>query len=186
MEKKNTIFHLALSNKGRKLKIPTDKPILFLAGPIRNAPKWQEQSIEILLRKNPNIFVAAPLRDISDHLKSFMEMDRDEYEIFERQRAWEQYYLYGAAKNGCIIFWLPKEMPLKEYSDKVYAHITMLELGEWIERVKQNPTIHLVIGTDGEFPEWRTIEFELKAEIPQTIICHSLEETINTAIDLIN
>lgn len=185
MEKRNTLFHIALSSDGRKVNIPTNKPVLFLAGPIRNAPKWQEQAIEILLRKNPDIFVAAPLRTVSDHLKSFIEIDQESYETFERQRAWEQHYLYSAARNGCIVFWLPKEDSLKEYADKVYAHITMLELGEWIERVKQDPNIHLVVGTDGQFPEWRTIEFEIKAEIPKTIIYHSLEETIDAALNLI-
>jgi hypothetical protein len=182
---RNTKIHLPISDKGRKVKIETNLPVLFLAGPIRNAPKWQEEAIELLLEKNESIFVASPTRTIKPSLMSYVETDKPEYEVFERQRAWEQYYLSSASQKGCIIFWLPKEVQPKEVEEKVYAHITMLELGEWIARKKNNQNIKIVIGTDGQFPEWSTIEYEIKIELPDLQIKTSLKETIDTALSFI-
>lgn len=179
-----TRVHLPISDLGRKVKIYSDLPTIFLAGPIRNAPKWQESAIQYMVDRNTEAFIASPTRSIKDSLLEFVEKDRDDYQTFTRQRAWEQHYLYEAAENGCIVFFLPKEGS-REYEDKVYAHITMMELGQWIVRKKYNPDIKLVIGTDGEFPEWSTIEFELKTEIPDVPICYNLEDTINTALELI-
>jgi hypothetical protein len=62
--------------------------------------------------------------------------------------------------------------------------MTMLELGEWIVRHKMDPAINMVIATDGEFPEWSTVLFELKTEGVDHIV-GSLEEGIDLAIDLI-
>ncbi|MFA6392883.1 MAG: hypothetical protein WCW54_02270 [Candidatus Paceibacterota bacterium] len=166
------------------VKIKPNLPVIFLAGPIRNAPKWQDKAIKIFIEENKELFIASPRREINPDLIKFIEQDNpSNYQTFERQRAWEQYYLYFASKNGCIIFYLPKEAE-KEDSNKVYGHITMMELGEWIARRKANPNINLVIGTDGEFPEWSTIKFEIETEIPEVPICYSLEETIKTALDL--
>jgi len=169
----------------KNVKIEASRPVIFLAGPIRNAPKWQEEAINIFLEKNEAVFVASPTRELGSDLMLFTEVDKpSEYELFERQRAWEQYYLYTAAEKGCIIFYLPKEAEEKEFPDKLYAHITMMELGEWIARCKMDKEINLVIGTDGNFPEWSTIEYELRTELPIVPICNSLKETIETAIRL--
>lgn len=174
------------SETRKNVKIETDLPVVFLAGPIRNAPKWQNEAIKMFIEKGKELFIASPRREVGSDLIEFTEKDNpSNYQQFDRQRAWEQYYLYSASKNGCIIFYLPKEAE-KEDLNKVYGHITMMELGEWIARCKENPEINLIIGTDGEFPEWSTIEYEIKTEIPNTPICNSLEETIETAINLIN
>lgn len=181
---RNTMIHTPKTGDLKNVNIPTTRPVIFLAGPIRNAPKWQEKAIEILLEKNEAVFVASPTREISKHLTIFTEPARsEEYKAFERQRAWEQFYLNQAAEKGCILFWLPKESDVKEFEGKVYAHITMMELGEWIARKKMNPKINLVIGTDGDFPEWSTIEFELKTELPDLTICTSLDQSIDKALE---
>ena len=123
------------------------------------------------------------MREVQPDLMPFIEVDNPfNYQTFERQRAWERYYLYEAAKKGSIVFWLTGEVENKEYSDKVYAHITMMEFGEWIARSKADKKINLIIGTDGTFPEWSTIENEIRTELPKLVICESLEETIDTAI----
>ncbi|MBP7831660.1 MAG: hypothetical protein KA028_01430 [Candidatus Pacebacteria bacterium] len=186
---RNLTIHTPTSKYGtsvrKNVKIETTKPVLFLAGPIRNAPKWQEEAIDILFQKNETVFVASPTRTLGKTLDGFTEVDKpQEYETFIRQRAWEQYYMYAAAKKGTIIFFLPKEAEVKEFPDKVYAHITMMELGLWIARCKMDKEINLVIGTDGNFPEWSTIEFEIKTEIPHVQIYDSLEKTIDAAIEL--
>jgi len=140
MERKTRV-HLPLIGEGRKVKIPTTSPIIFLAGPIRNAPKWQEASIRQILATNLDIFVASPTRYLSSDLMGVVEKDDENYTLFERQRAWEQYYLKAAAMHGVVMFWLPKEASPKEVEDKVYAHITMMELGEWIIRKRDDPNM---------------------------------------------
>ena len=169
---------------GRKVKIPSDLPILFAAGPIRNAPEWHSEAIRIVRQRNQPIFLACPAHQIAKELLDLVETDRPEYEVFPRQRAWEQYYMYLAAQHGCIFFWLCIEAPVREFPDKVYAHITMLELGKWIERKKVFPETRLVIGTDGKFPEWSTIEYEIKTELPGLPIHYSLKETVDAALTI--
>ncbi len=181
MNDRKTKVCLPITNEGRKVKIVPSQPVIFLAGPIRNAPHWQDDAIRYLLDKNVDVFVASPRRAIEESLKSFVELDNPGYELFPRQRAWEQYYLYQAADDGCILFYLPKEAEVKDDLEKVYAHITMMELGEWIARHKANPSMNLVIATDGNFPEWSTIEFELRTE-GITSIFTSLEEGLDEVI----
>ncbi len=183
-----TKFHTPRSNyEGKEIKnvilIP-QLPVIFLAGPIRNAPEWQNEAIQYLFKKDESVFVVSPRRELASDLVNLAEKVTPTDTTFKRKRAWEQYYLNSASEKGCIIFWLPKEGE-KESAEKVYAHITMMELGEWIARHKMNNKINLVIGTDGEFPEWSTIKFEIESEIPEILICDSLEQTINTALNLI-
>ncbi len=179
------IVHLPINENDRKVKIITTKPIVFLAGPIRNAPPWRNDAIKLLIEKGLDIFIASPARTISEELRPYVAKDKPEYELFERQRAWEQHYLYEAAKNGCIFFYLPKEAEVKEVADKVYSHITMMELGEWIERHKNNKEMNLVIATDGNFPEWSTIKYELEKE-GVTNIFLSLSEGIDAVARLVS
>lgn len=187
----NTKIHLPVHHsltgsgeKGRKVKILTKLPILFLAGPIRNAPRWHSDAMRIVLQKDAPVFIASPARHVEDDLFEFVEKDREEYETFPRQRAWEQYYMYTAAEDGCILFWFPQEELPKKHAEKVYAHISMVELGKWIERKKIFPQTRLVIGTDGSFPEWDTIRFEIETELPGLPVYYSLKETVEAALTL--
>lgn len=179
-----TDIHIALSLDGKKLKIQPHKPVLFLAGPIRNAPKWHQEAIRIAIDADTETFVAAPIRSVPDDIRPYVLTDTSS-EVFERQRMWELYYLSEAINDGCIIFWLPKEADIKEFQDKIYAHITMMELGTALAAKRiYGKDFNLVIGTDGEFPEWKTvlIDIELTEGIP---ICYTLEDTISTALKLI-
>lgn len=172
-------------SKRKCLKIPTNLPILFLAGPIRNAPQWHTDAVRIALKRGWEGFITSPAHQIETDLLDVVESDKLEYDVFPRQRAWEQHYMYNAARNGCIMFWLCKEAAIRQFPNKVYAHITMLELGKWIERKKLLPETRLVIGTDGEFPELSTIEFEIGTELPEFVIHRSLEETVDAALKTI-
>ncbi len=164
---------------------PLSLPTIYLAGPVRNAPKWQEEAIKLLLEENEEVFVASPTRVLSAELIQFVEKDDpSKYQTFERQRAWERYYLNGASQNGCIVFWLPKALEPKEFPNKQYAHITMMELGEWIARKKANKNINIILGTDGEFPEWSIIHYEILSEIPGVQIFSSIKNIIYTAFGL--
>ena len=169
-------------SKRRYLKIPMSLPILFLAGPIRNAPQWHTDAIRIALKQDWEGLIVAPAHQIDTDLLDLVEPDSPKYDVFSRQRAWEQYYMYKAVESGCIMFWLCKEAAVRHFPGKVYAHITMLELGKWIERRKFLPQTQLVIGTDGEFPELSTIEFEIGTELPGFVIHRSLQETVDAAL----
>ena len=54
-------IHLPRSYYGHEMrknvKIETSEPVIFLAGPIRNAPKWQEEAIRIFLRRNEKVLL---------------------------------------------------------------------------------------------------------------------------------
>lgn len=180
---RKTKIHLPISNEGRKIKIVPTQPVIFLAGPIGNAPHWHNDAIQYLLDKDVDAFIASPRRTIDEKLKDLIQNDTGSYEEFPRQRAWEQYYLYKASENGCIFFYLPQEFS-KEDPQKVYAHITMLELGEWIARHKINPKIKMIVATNGNFPEWHTIKFELETE-GQVPTFHSLNEGLDAVMRVI-
>ena len=189
---RNTRIHLAVipsylgvDQPGRKVKILTTLPILFLAGPIRNAPSWHDTSIRLVLAENESIFMACPLRGLNDDLMPFVEQDNPAYEPFPRQRAMEQYYMYQAALYGCVMFYLAAEAIPKVDPQKVYAHISMLELGKWIERKKLIPGTRLVIGVESTFPELSTVEYEISTELPGFPIYRSLPETVTAALTMI-
>lgn len=162
------------------LKIVSEQPTIFLAGPIRNAPEWRDDAIAQMVTKNADVFIASPAWNLRQNLQSHL-VAGSSTGAFPRQRAWEQYYLNAAAQNGGILFYLPGEDSTKKHPGKIYAHITMMELGEWIARYEQNPKINLVIATDGNFPEWSTIEFELKSA-GITSLYQTLEEGIDAVI----
>ena len=72
---------------------------------------------------------------------------RDNY--FERQRKWERHYLKIASKNGCIMFWLPKEE--EDIAGNVYGDMTRFELGQWANEYTRNSSINLYIGMKRHF-----------------------------------
>ena len=67
--------------------------------------------------------------------------------------------------------------------DKVYAHMTMFELGKWVERARLIPGTKIFIGTDGNFPEFHTLEIEIKTELGDDFpIYRTLESTVDAAL----
>jgi len=176
-----TRIHLAVSANGKSTEIDTFLPVLYLAGPVRNAPKWHEKVIRTLLALNSELHVACPARQLSLDLMSLVEPDSG-HPTFDRSADWENHYLDCAARNGVIMFWLPGEIEHKEFTQKKYAHKTMLALGKWLEKAKMDPSIHLVIGTDGLFPEWSSISHQLEMDYPEVIVNTSLEDTVAKAL----
>ena len=156
------------------------KPLIFLAGPIKGAPNWQDVAIETILSKDPDIIIASPRREIRDKTVSHILQGDDTH--FPRQRAWERYYLDIASKTGAILFWLPKE----ELHDckKVYGAMTRIELGQWMTHFKYDKSVRFCIGSDGAFPELDTIEYDLSLDVPDKEIKTSLETTCQEAIQL--
>ena len=59
--------------------------------------------------------------------------------------------------------------------------MTRVELGEWITERKYNPSINLIIGTDGNFSEFKTIRRDINQKIPNLVIYQTLEEVCQKA-----
>ena len=182
-----TQLHIAV-REGRKMKIPTDKPVVFSAGPIRNGPIWQNEAMLHAGQRGEDIFFASPLRDTEDDFDLRLEryLAPATKIQFPRQRAWEQYYLNQAAEQGCVFFWLAKPLPREawQWPEKSYAQITMLELGGWLKAKELIPETRLVIGIEDGFPEQSTVQFEIETVLPGLPIYTTLKDTVNAAIDV--
>jgi hypothetical protein len=164
----------------RFVEIP-DTPHIFLAGPIRSAPNWQDEAVNYLFSKNSNLVIISPRRGIRPEISKFI-VEGGETK-FTRQRAWERYYLDIAVKNGAIMFWLPGEAEYNRH--KVYGAMTRFELGQFTTMAKYNPSIKICIGNDGNFPEMHTIEYDLQVDLPQMQIHSNLEETCQETLKII-
>src|SRR3989338_828493 len=155
-------------------------PLIFLAGPIRSAPNWQDEAIESLFSQEPNVTIASPRRGIRDKIAPYILTGDESY--FPRQRAWERHYLDIAYKTGAILFWLPGEA--EHDCQKVYGAMTRLELGQWMTRYYFDKNVRFCIGSDSQFPELNTVEFDLKMDAPDKDIKKTLEETCAEALRL--
>ena len=160
--------------------ITLNYPIIFLAGPIRGAPNWQDEAIKYIISKNPNIIIASPRRETRESIAPYI-LKGDE-SFFPRQRAWERHYLDIASKTGAILFWLPEET--EHNCNKVYGAMTRLELGQWMTRYKLDKSIRFCVGSDGKFSELNTIAFDLKLDAPDKKIFSTLEETCDEALKI--
>jgi len=157
-----------------------NRPLVFLAGPIINAPNWQEDAIELLFSRDPNLVVASPRFRVSDRVSPYLLEGQEGH--FPRARAWERHYLDIASKTGAVLFWLPGEG--ERSMDKVYGAMTRVELGQWMTNYLHDNSIRLCIGSDGNFPELSPIRYDLSLDAPNKIIFSSLEDTCNEAVRL--
>ena len=99
------------------------------------------------------------------------------------QREWERKYLKAASETGVVMFWLPGRET--HYVMECYGGMTRKELGDWTTEKKHNPNVRLVIGTDGNFPYGRTLEYDILQDLPNFHICRTLRETCDAAIELV-
>ncbi len=168
-----------------KIILPKDKvdvsneTVIFLAGPIRGATNWHYEAMDILLALDPHITIASPRRTLREDLEQHRVYGKESY---DRQRAWERYYLEKASKQGSILFWLPKEH--EHNCAKAYGAITRFEIGQWLSHYKHDNSLHVCFGSDGEFPELRTIALDIAEDAPNKIIYDSLEKTCKRALEL--
>ncbi len=160
-----------------KSKVEVSRPLIFLAGPIRSAPNWQDEAISILSSYGEDIAIASPRRGVRDNFAKWVITGQRE---FERQRAWERNYLDIASKTGSILFWLPGE--IEHSCSKSYGAMTRIELGQWMTNSRYNPNINWCIGTDGNFSEIDTIRYDLSVDAPGKKIFGSLEGTCREAL----
>jgi len=149
-----------------------DKPLIFLAGPIRDARDWQEPTINYITSNNKDVIIANPRWDASEYIWNLAIGGRIDY--FKRQRAWERHYLDIAKHNGAVLFWLANAPGL----------MTRLELGQMMTRYKFDKSTKFCVGGEKEFMDIETIKYELSIYAPDKKIFETLEETCQEAIKL--
>ena len=146
-------------------------PVIFLAGPIQDADKWQDDAIKIIQKNAPELNIASPRRDYLD-----------EKFVYEKQVDWETHYLRRAAKKGVILFWLAKEF--EHNCERAYAQTSRFEIAEWKERhIRDN--CKLVIGIEEGFTGARYIKRRFSQDCSDVPICSTLKETCMKAIELL-
>ncbi|MDO8556410.1 MAG: hypothetical protein Q7R96_04535, partial [Nanoarchaeota archaeon] len=133
-----------------KKYIPTiKKPLIFLAGPIRGAPAWQDEAIDIFLKKGYEGFLVNPSRTLAQRHEQHGALGCEQH--FTRQRAWEHHYLTLARKEapqGAIMFYLIGEQHHR--CEKSYAAMTRLELGQHLTEYQKDPSSRICIGSPAE------------------------------------
>ena len=152
-----------------------DGPLVFVAGPIQGASRWQDRAASYLLTKDAGLHVASPRR-LFDRTTDYSTV------MYHEQVDWETYHLRKAGELGAILFWLIKES--EHRCDRAYAETTRFELGEWKMRHEQDG-IKLVIGIEKGFTGERYLRRRLMQDCPEILICSTLEETCDQALLLI-
>jgi hypothetical protein len=156
-----------------------DRPIIYLIGPIRGAPNWQDEAVNLLLSEEPELLVVSPRRGVRDSISKHVLSGKDD--CFPRQRTWERHYIKKAMEIGSLLIWLPGE---KEHRcEKSYGAMTRFELGQIFTHNIYRP-VSFVIGSDGKFSELDTIKYDLIQDAPSSYIVGSLEQTCFEAIKL--
>ena len=162
-------------------------PVIMLLGPIRGAPNWQDEAIDILFGIKPDLVIVTPRRGVRDSFAKYV-LPGDENH-FSRQRAWEIHYTEMASEEermeekggqGCAMFWLPGEE--EHRCEKVYGAISREEFGLMLGNYRHNYYLRFCVGTDGNFPEWRTHLYTLNNYAPEREVFDSLEDTCREAV----
>lgn len=146
--------------------------LIFLAGPIIGAPNWQQEAINIIHRKAPEIIIASPKHPDQNQTNFTLEQQAD----------WESFHLEKASKNGSIMFWLARE--IQHRCDRPYAQTSRFELGEWMTKQKYNEKIFLTVGVEDGFTNSNYIKRRFSQNCPNVSFSNNLEQTCNFAIDI--
>jgi len=111
----------------------SDKKVVFLAGPIKGAPDWQNQALKDLA--DLDIYVANPRCDNAVNFNLDLQVD------------WESKFL---ALADVIMFWIPKKDI--DIAGRDYAQTTRFELSEWAAKTHYNREYKkIVVGIDDAF-----------------------------------
>lgn len=153
-------------------------PLLFLAGPITAAPRWQEEAFGLIRGLESRAVVASPRRLHS--VASYRYKSTQALSSFHRQRAWERYYMDLAARQGCILFWLPG--PRESFEGLIYGATARYELGLWSSRWSGDHGLGLCVGGDPGFPSLGTLAYDLEKEMPGKTLHRDLEDAVREAV----
>lgn len=150
-------------------------PLIFLAGPIQGAPRWQDAAANIIGAYNDRVMIASPRRPL---LKSESQFTQ---EMYNEQVDWETFHLRRASENGAILFWLAKEA--EHTCERAYGQTTRFELAEWKVH-HEVEGVNLVVGIEEGFTGARYIRRRISQDCIEIPVLSSLEETCRKAVDL--
>lgn len=165
-----------------------DGPLIFLAGPVQGAPRWQDRAIEMIHANNSEIYVAAPSLNVREEY--FEARMRSAENDFLYQLDWERNYLELASKKGVILFWLPNQieaMPINQKTgfSQPYARDTRPETAGWGWRLLEyKPKTNIVVGAEEYFDGINVITRNFLRVKPNMKFYSTLEQTCQKAIKL--
>lgn len=167
--------------------IPTNggAEMCFLLGPIRNAPPWHEDAIDILVRlateEKEKIYlrINCPKREEDLVRRSNTSPPPQTiHRSFDRQREWEFETQNPSAQSAGLLFWLPKER-FKLFKDKAYGAMTQVELGYWLACASHDKELRIAIGTDGVYNgELHTLMYDIERLAPHLLPMHNSLESL--------
>lgn len=143
-------------------------PLIYLAGPIQGAVDWQREAIDILDELAPDVHVASPRASAFDGK-------------FEEQLAWQTKYQERAARDGVILFWLPRETHHR--CNRAYAQQARFELGEWAA-LSRAGLARVVVGVERGFTGGPYLRRRLTVCYPNVPVCSRLRQTCAVAAEL--
>jgi hypothetical protein len=157
----------------------------FLLGPIRNAPTWHEDAIDILARMVREDETAIRLRincpKRKEHMMRTPTVDAlplATHKACGRQREWEFDTQESSALSAGLLFWFPKEGS-KEFPEKVYGAITQVEFGYWTARASVDKRLRIAFGTDGDYNgELHTMSYDIERLCPHLLPLHNSLESL--------
>ncbi len=157
----------------------------FLLGPIRNAPPWHEDAIDILARyvradeKRILLRINCPKR-LEDMERAFDEDPPPSaiHRTCARQREWEFETQESAAFTGGLLFWLPAHGKIV-YPEKVYGAFTQTEIGYWLCRASLDKRLRIAFGSDGKYNgELHTVLYDIERLAPHLLPMHTSLESL--------
>ncbi len=168
-----------------------NEPLLFLAGPIKGAPKWQDKSVEIIHSINEKIYIISPRSKLRKEYQD--ERTITSLPDFTYQLDFERNYLKLASEspNRAIMFWLPRQsetMPINFATGfpKPYARDTRPETAGWSWKLLEyNPNANVIVGGEENFDGFDVIRRNFLAVKPDMKFYSTLEETCQEATKLV-
>jgi hypothetical protein len=123
----------------------TERPGIFLAGPIQGAPDWQQVAMD-------KIAVASDRRRV-DLAVFDPRVEKFFPENKTKQIQWEKTYLERARNHGAILFWFAaQDLTIDDYPEgRAYAQTSRIEFGRVMGWMDYNSRVRTVIGIDPEY-----------------------------------
>lgn len=172
--------------------VPTSEahrnPFFFLAGPVNGGGDWQAEMCRKLesKRRASEYWMAIPSIWGKEH-PLYKNVIPGDSHAFERQLDWERYYLNFAARNGCIIFWVPNESTNDPRDDgESYGRDTCGEIARWGGYLKYDPSLRVVIGVAPEMQrKWDVLLRNfIKDTSGNPTIWDTVDKTVKSAIKI--
>lgn len=162
----------------------SDKPVLFLGGPILGAYEWRPKVLHRLM--DEDIYAISPQQDLPDFI---IANSVGILNPLSCQLGWKRQYLREVKKRktapkGVIMFWLQgvNEGDFSKYALSKYARNTRRELGQldgWLDCDKEIP---FVIGGEETFPGIDIVKRCFREHFPSIDFPPTLEETCDIAL----